>query len=341
MIKREKYMSRVVLFLMSALLLLLVSGCSQKVSMRALEPAEIDRAAATKKITVTDFKNDRIGLSGKIEAKLARFKIDNKSYFTIVSRNDFNKIIKEQKIQNSGLVDQQTVVEIGNLIGAQAIISGNVGRVTSQDSYFYERRSRCADKKCKELIYYKVRCLKRVVGLSAELRMVDISQGDIIYADTMNRNVTYKHCSDDSRALPSKEIAAQRLADSIANNFIYKLTPHYRNFRVVLLEDGDLDYSDEQEELLEVSLSYIEQGRFDKAERFLIDLINSTDAQSYVAFYNLGVVKEAEGKYIEAKEYYEYADNLMVRPVQEINAAVIRISSLIDKRNRTRAQLAR
>ncbi len=334
-------MNKIILFFVSGFFLIFISGCAQKVNMRALEPAEIDRAAATKKVAVASFNNDRVGLSGKIEAKLTRFRIDNKSYFTIVSRNDFNKIIEEQKIQNSGLVDQETVVDIGNLIGAQAIISGNVGKATSQDSYYYEKRSRCADKKCKELIYYKVRCMQRVVGLSAELRMVDVSQGDIIYADTMNRNATYRHCSDDSRTIPSKEMVAQDLAESISNDFIYKLTPHYRNFRVVLLEDGDLDYSDEQERLLEVSLTYIEQGRFDKAEKFLIELIDSTGSQSYVAFYNLGVVKEAEGNYAEAKEYYENADNLMVEPVQEINAAVIRINSLIDKHQRTKAQLAR
>jgi len=334
-------MRKTILLFTTTLFILFMSGCSQKVNMRALEPAEIDRAAATKKIAVANFSNDRVGLSGKIEAKLVRFRIDNKSYFTIVSRNDFNRIVEEQKIQNSGLVDPQTVVEIGNLIGAQAIISGNVGRTTAQDTYFYEKRSRCADKKCKEYIYYKVRCKKRVVGLSAELRMVDISQGDIIYADTMNRSRTFRHCSDDSRALPSREMAAQDLAESIANNFIYKLTPHYRNFRVVLLEDPDLDYSDKQEQLLEVSLEYIEQGRFDKAERFLIDLIDSTASQSYVAFYNLGVVKEAEGNYAEAKEYYENADSLMLESVEEINAAVIRINSLIEKRERTQAQLAR
>jgi len=334
-------MNKTILLFTTALFIFLIVGCAQKVNVRALEPAEIDRAAATKKIAVTSFSNDRVGLSGKIEAKLARFKIDNKSYFTIVSRNDFKKIIEEQKIQNSGLVEQEAVVEIGNLIGAQAIISGNVGRVTSSDSYFYEKRSRCADKKCKEYIYYQVRCKKRVVGLSAELRMVDISQGDIIYGDTMNRSKTFRHCSDDSHALPSREMVAQDLAESITNSFIYKLTPHYRNFKVVLLEEPDLDYSDKQEQLLEVSLEYIEQSRFDKAERFLFDLIDSTNSQSYVAFYNLGVIKEAEGNYVEAKEYYENADNLMVEPVQEINIALIRIDSLIEKRQRTQAQLAR
>lgn len=334
-------MQKIILLFVSTFVMYMMSGCAQKVTIRALEPAEIDRAAATKKVAVSNFNNDRVGLSGKIEAKLSRFKIDNKSYFTIISRNDFNKIVEEQKIQNSGLVDSQTVVDIGNLIGAEAIISGNVGRVTSSDSHFYEQRIRCADKKCKTFNYYNVRCKKRIIGLSAELRMVDVARGDIIYADTMNESAVYKHCSDDSHAIPSQEIVAQNLADLISNNFVNKLTPHYRNFRVELLDEGDLDYSDEQEQLLEVALTYIEQGRLDKAERFLIDLIDSTRAQSYVAFYNLGVVKEAEGKYIEAKEYYENADNLMIEPVKEINAAVLRINSLIQKRQKTQAQIAR
>jgi tetratricopeptide (TPR) repeat protein len=171
--------------------------------------------------------------------------------------------------------------------------------------------------------------------------MVDVSKGDIIYADTMNPTSVYKHCVDDSHPLPSREIAAQQLAQSIANNFSYRLTPHYRTFEVSLLEDPDLDYNDRQEKLLSVSLEYIKQGRYDKAERFLIDLIDSTAEKSFVPFYNLGVIKEAEGKYIEAKEYYENADNLMIEPVQEINLAVNRINSLIAKRKKTKNQLQR
>ncbi len=334
-------MKRSVLFFVSGLLVYFVTGCAQKVSIRALEPAEIDRVASTKKIAVSSFKNDRVGLSSKIEVKLSNVKIDNKKYFTLVSRKDFDKILEEQRFQNSGLIDPKTAVNIGELVGAQAIISGNVGRASVQDTYFFEPRVRCADKKCKELEYYKVRCKKRVVGLSAEMRIVDVTKGDIIFAQTMSPNAVFKHCSDDSRPLPSKEIVAQRLATTIANNFVYKLTPHYRTFQVRLLEEPDLDYTDEQERLLKVSLEYIKQARYDKAEKFLIELIDATDAQSYLPFYNLGVISEARGKYKEAQEYYSHADSLMIEPVEEINKAVIRIKRLIAKREKTREQLNR
>jgi len=317
------------------------SACTQKVGMKALEPAEIDRVSNTKKITVTNFKNDRVGLSNKIEANLARFQIDNKNYFTLISRNDFDKIIKEQRIQNSGLVDPSKAIEVGQLIGAQAIISGNVGTPSSQDSHYYEKRSKCADKKCKELVYYSVRCKKRAVSLSSEVRIVDVSKGDIIFADTLFKSSEYRHCSDDSLAIPSTQTAAQKLANAMAREFSYKLTPHYRHFSVALLEDPDLDYDDTQEELLEVSLKYVEQSRYDKAEQLLKRLVDSTDSQSYVPFYNLGVISEARGKYEDAKEYYAYADNLMIQPVEEINTAVRRIDRLIAKREKTREQINR
>lgn len=330
---------RIFLLLFSIVISFILTACSQTISVRALEPAEIDRVSNTKKISVASFSNDRVDLSSKVESILAQYSLDGENYFTIVNRSDFDRIIKEQKIQNSGLVDPDTVVEIGNLIGAEAIVSGNVGRVTSSDTRFYETRTRCLDKKCKELQYYKVRCTKRVIGLSADMRIVDVFKGDIIYADTLKRVKSYKHCIDDSRSLPAPNLVAQELASSIAQSFTYKLLPRYKYFEVILLEEGDLDYTDKQEELLEFSLEYIEQKRYDKAEQLLFELIDATAQQSYVAFYNLGVVKEVEGNYVEAKEYYEMADKLMLEPVEEISEAYIRIKKLIRKRERAHSQI--
>ena len=73
----------------------------------------------------------------------------------------------------------------------------------------------------------------------------------------------------------------------------------------------------------------------------LVDLINSTGEQSYVPFYNLGVIKEAQGQYSEAQTYYGIADNLMIEPVDEINDAYLRIQKAIEKRDKSKEQMAR
>jgi curli biogenesis system outer membrane secretion channel CsgG len=323
------------------LAMIFLSGCSQKITIRAIEPAEVDRASLTKKVSVVPFQNDRVGISDKIEANLANQKFENKNYFTLINRKDFDKIIAEQKIQNSGLVELSTAVEVGNLIGAEAIISGNAGSASSSDTHYYENRVACADKKCKEFVNYQVGCTKRVVSLSAEIRMVDVSKGDIIYADTMNKSLNFSHCSDDSHPLPSTQSAAQNLANIIADGFTRKLVPHYRYFEVVLLEKPDIKYNNKEEKLLELSLEYIKQNRLDKAEQFLVDLIDSTNQKSYVAFYNLGVIKEANGQYVYAQKYYKKADELMIDPAEEVSSAYIRIESLIQKSNIAKEQLAK
>ena len=334
-------MQKYLLFLLTFFLFISFTGCATKVRIKALKPAEIHRATTTKNIAVVNFKHDRVGLSSKIESNLARYKIENKTFFTMVSRSDLNQVLKEQQLQNSGLIDTKDIVEVGELIGAQAIISGNVGRASLSDSRYYERRSRCADKQCKEFHYYNVGCTSRVISLSAEIKMVNVTRGDIIYADNMSRSARYKHCRDDSRPLPSKESVAQDLATSIANSFTYKLTPHYRYFSVEILDDPDLDYTDEQEDLLENALKYMEHKRYDKAESLLTRLVESTDQQSYVAFYNLGVVKETQGDYKRAKLYYERADELTLEPVEAVSIAYNRINAAIEDSRITSQQMQR
>lgn len=334
-------MQKYFLFLFTILFIAIFSGCSNHVRLQALKPAEVDRATTTKNIAVVTFNNDRVGLSSKIESNLARHRVENKPFFTMVSRSDFRDIIREQKLQNSGLVDTQDIVEVGELIGAQAIISGNVGRASLSDSHFYKTRSRCVDKKCKEVYYYKVRCTERVISLSAEVKMVDVALGDIIYADDMVRSSTFYQCRGDTRTLPSKESVAQDLAASMAESFTYKLTPHYKYFNVELLEKPDLDYTDEQEDLLENALKYIEHNRYDKASALLTELVDSTGQQSYVAFYNLGVVKEAQGNYDKARLYYERADNLTGEAIEAVSIAYNRINAAIEEQRIINEQMNR
>lgn len=329
----------ILLIVFSFLLSIFFSGCTQRVTIKALQPAEIDRAAMTKKVSVAYFENDEFSVSNKIETKLYEKTIDDKQYFTVVSRKDFDKIIAEQKLQSSGLIEVQKAIEVGNLIGAQAIVSGSVSNVSAKDSYYYEKRLRCVDKKCEKMREYLVGCTKRDVHLSAEVRMVDIAQGDVIYAASIPASATWTHCDDDTRFIPTVDAAGGMLAEQIADYFIFKLTPHYVNMRVDLLDDPDTKYDDRQKKLLEFALEYIEQNRLDRAEELLTELVDATEQKSYVAFYNLGVVKEAQGVYGEAQNYYKRADAIAIKPVEEINQAHFRISDLIKKHKKAMEQL--
>ena len=323
-------------FIFVPAVLFLLSGCAQKMQVRVLQPAEVASASKVKKIAVSEFKNDRVNLSSKIEAKLFEYKLDDKPYFNVVSRQDLDKVLEEQKMQNSGIFDPSTVVEVGNLTGADAIIAGDVSSPSHEDTNFFETRTKCDKEKCWEI---KVGCLKRVFSLTSEVRLIDAKKGDVIFADTVTKNSSYKHCSDDSNALFSQNMAAQVLAEEIADSFVYKLLPHYAYFSVELLDEGDIEYSDAQKKLLKSALLYIEQNRLDKAESLLLELIDWTAQKSYVPIYDLGVIKEAQGKLQEAKELYYKADSITREPVRELNDAINRINRVIEQNTQALNQI--
>ena len=315
---------------------LLFGGCAQKVQIKSLQPAQISRAAVTKKIAVIAFKNDRVNLSGNIEAKIAQYRLDDKPYFTTVSRKDLGKILAEQKIQDSGLMDSSSLGQSASMLGAQAIILGDVSDPSINRSNYYVNRTKCKKDQCWE---ESVACTKQTASLNAQIRMIDTQKGDIIYADSISKSDSWSHCRDDSYVLPTLATAAYQLTDRIADEFVSKLAPHYVYTQVALLEKPDLEYSDRQKLLLEGALESIKQNRFDKAENLLSELIDSTAEKSYVALYDLGVVKEAEGAYEDAKTLYKKADEVTLKPVEEISKALVYIQAQIEQSKVARSQI--
>jgi len=302
-----------------------------------LQPAEIDIKA--KNIAVLPFKNDKkIGLTGKLESALSNVRFNGKPYFNVVDRRNIHNTIKEQKRQSSGLYNENSEIEIGSLMGASALISGTILNSGKQDQRHKEDRRKCQKKSCYD---YTVNCTTRNISLSANIRITNVTLGTVPYSDSITRSFRTKHCSDDNVMLPSKEQGSQQLAQSMAQQFIFKLKPNYVNIQVTLLDSPDLDYTDREESLLENGLKYLTQKRLDKAEQLLSNLLTSTQFKSYVAAYNLGVVNEAKGDLSKASEYYTLADRLQIEPIDEINQAVLRIQSSLVKNKQAQGQVNR
>ena len=319
------------------------TGCVQKVKMKVLEPAEVARVATTKVIAVTDFKKDwGIGLAGKIETEISKQILDGKPYFTGVDRTAINNVIREQRFQSSGLMNEDTSVQLGKLIGAQALISGEITTKDSSTSSFREKRTKYRNplKPLQTAYTVNVYCQKRVVSLGATIKIVDVKRGDIVYADNLTENKTFKHCNDDSKVLPSEAQGVAQIADSIAKNFVFKLAPHYVYISVDLIEDIEFDTTDANKKGLEGALKWIKSERYDKAAVILEKLNGGLQGKSYAVIYDLGVVTEAQGQLEEAQKLYKEADALTMAPVEAINNSLTRIAQTMEKRKKALAQIA-
>jgi len=335
---------------------LLMSGCAQKVRIRALNPAEVGSMASKKKVAVTNFKNDKVGLSGKIEAELARQRLNKKRYFTVLSRKDLNKIIAEQKLQSSEMVDASTASKVGKVLGAQAIITGDVASANAESASYKQDKKDCLqyykDGRCAEWHQYKVTCNTTKASVSANINIIDVQEGTIIYADTYVKNYSADSCKNGnislglltlntgSKQILSRAQALNKLTSDIAKDFVYKLTPNYVYFNVTLLDSIKLDSAtDAQKKQFENALAYIKAARYDKAKKILNKLMDAFDGKSYVVDYVTGVVYEATGDLKKAKELYTMADDATTEPVPEINAAMIRIDKSIEKSAEAKKQM--
>lgn len=331
------------LLLALGLAAVMTTGCVQKVRMKVLEPAEVGAMADNKKIAVTDFKKDYyVGLGGKIETQLTKQIIDGKPYFTTVDRKALSNVIKEQRLQSSGLLNEDTAVQIGKLVGAQALISGEITSTSSSDTSFTETRTKYRNplKPLETMYTINVWCKKRVIGLGASIKIVDVRRGSLVYADSISKSKTYKHCRDDSRALPSKQQGVEQLSGELATEFVRKLAPQYVYIDVELIEKIEFDAGDKQKQL-EGALEWIKSNRFDKAEPILSKLNDALQGKSYAVIYDLGVVAEAQGRLEEAQKLYKEADALTTKPHNAINASLTRIAATIEKRKKALAQIAK
>ena len=316
-----------------------LAGCSQKVKVESYQPAKIDRVSKTKKLSVLDFNNDTISFSSTLETKLANKKVYGKPYFNVISRKELDAVLDEQEFQYSGLVNKDTAVKIGKMIGVSTLISGEVADASLNKSYYQSKRYKCLDKKCTKSRIYFVRCVRGDYNLTVNIKMTDVELGDIIYADTKSLSQTHSHCYDYSGGLPGKGKILNKLSLYIIDDFISVISPTKVAMQVELLDEPELDYNDEQEKLLENSLEYIKMGRYTKAEELLSTLLNTTEDQCFVASYNLGVVKELLGKYKQAKQLYDLSESLVPDPNKTVSYAVIRITDKLNDNKLVQEQL--
>lgn len=165
-------------------------------------------------IALVDFKNTS-GTPG-MEAKIAAYTLDaltssQDPFIHVVDRDNLQNIINEQHLQMTGIIDENTVVTVGELVGAKAILTGTVLsysekkgtlRTKQRDGYtsYQERVLNRTDGKyymqtlyrpCKYTEYFN----SNACTVSFQYKLTNIKTGEIIATEiidkTLNDEVIY------------------------------------------------------------------------------------------------------------------------------------------------------
>lgn len=309
-------MNRALLFLF---LLLLSSGplFSQDVQCFVLTAPDT-RLADVKRLSVLDFSGDKgRQLSEYIMMELMKpdrgikalsagwfsSPKEGKTYqkgartnlYSVVERDQIDKVLKEQNFSNSGVVDDAQATQIGKVLGIDAIISGSVS-YTSKDEVsentVYDLSGNAT----------KVPCLKRTVTAEARMRIISVTTGQLIAVSTPKSEFYEKKCGSERSGLQSSAAIAnlcyQDLAFKIANSF----SPYFKDVKFEFEKIKTKEFKDKSKQALE----YVESGDFDKAAN-IYKAILEADPYTAAAAYNLGCLNTIVGNYDDAYQNYKMA----------------------------------
>lgn len=327
-------MNKYVLAVILVISLILLNYCGTSTKVKVLKPAELD-VGSVKKVAVLDF--DFMGswdfasenetpttlkqLGGmlmknmfdtkkppdpyeaypgrKISDNLVSRLVSNK-YYTVIERTELSKVLEEQTLSLSGVIDETQAAEVGKLLGAEGLIMGS-GTYSIKDNGSWETYKEKKVEKKRYRIY-------RGVTVQINFKIVNVTTGTIVASRTNSvsngKNKKYSSTGKNEReaikSVPDWRPIVDELVNRVLSMTINQIAPHYVT-ESRKIEEGESDQ-------MEAAVEYVKRDLWDDAvEIWEMVLQNpSADQEDKVAAtYNIGLYYELIGQLDLAEEYFD------------------------------------
>jgi len=341
-----------VLSVLTAVILVLSCASTSSISIKVLKPAAISMPGVHK-IAVIDFHGE--GRSGSQIATLLQSMLLETGYYEILEREKINRILEEKNMALSGIVDDQTAVQVGSLLGVDALIFGDVTtyeiepdkkitkkvkekKHTGKYQWVQEKDKKTGQVKTvkKEIIEdvwvdksYWVR--KGTVAIN--FRVVNVKTGQLLaaYSDSKSYDSSKERRSifslSDNNSLKPKGEILNNLSRAICNTFAKKIAPYYVNEkRIIESGEGNIGFGKK----------FAESGLWPEAIEAWQQAVKEMPDEP-AAFYNLGLGFEVQGDLDKAEKAYKIAVKLEAKKMYM--EALTRIRQAKREREKLREQL--
>ena len=161
-------------------LLILAAACApstsvkkqQALSANETEHLESQYTGPKRRIGVVEFENKSAygqGRLGGAASDILITELAKSGKFIVVERDKMDKIMAEQKLQAQGTIDAQTAVQIGKIMGLEAIVVGSVSQfgVKKEGSDYLITQSK-----------------QQVADVTVDIRLIDTQSGQVLMADS-------------------------------------------------------------------------------------------------------------------------------------------------------------
>lgn len=232
----------------------------------------------------------------------------------------------ERALANGRHFDVVPADRRGDAGGADGVISGAVSAGV-QESDFDKTEKRCverdATRKCTKEEQVKVRCTRRIVEFSADVRVVDAAKNRVLFSAERPKRDELTWCGDEEPARTAEQTVRTFIATT-ASELAAAFTPRDESYSVRFREST--------------------KGLPKEAERLFKDIVKQTQRDLPGAcaawramaetipdhpsiLFDLGLCAEAAGNWTEASDFYAKAAPLLGRD-SEAATGVRRIADL-------------
>jgi tetratricopeptide (TPR) repeat protein len=221
--------------------------------------------------------------------------------FALIERSRLAQVLQEQRLAQSGLLDEAQAAQVGKILGVDAIVVGTVSfTLTDQTS----REERTYTENRRQYTRY-VSCLQREGLMKVHARVVSAASGQVLGSVDRPLPIKLKHCADEEGVLPTPQSVAEASSHDLADAIANYLAPHFelREFELEKIRNKQF------EGLGERAAEFAEALRVDEAYA-IYKSIHDQDAYSPEVLVDLGILNEVVGNWRQAKEFYDQAFQL-------------------------------
>jgi tetratricopeptide (TPR) repeat protein len=221
--------------------------------------------------------------------------------FVLIERNRLDQVLQEQRLGQSGLLDEAQAAQVGKILGVDAIVAGTVSfTLTDQPS----REERTYTENKRQYTRY-VTCLQREGLMKVHARVVSTASGQVLGSVDRPLPIKEKHCADEDGVLPTRQSVAEASSHDVAELIANYLAPHFelREFELEKIRNKQF------EGLGERAAELAEGLRVDEAY-IIYKSIQDKDPYSPEVLVDLATLNEVVGNYSQAKEFYDQAYQL-------------------------------
>ncbi len=263
---------------------LLLACASTSMYVPVTKPAKVNLAGISK-IAIGDITGPA---SADVADELTMLLFQSDRY-QVLDRQHLGQILDEHDLTYAGLVDNNTAVEMGKLIGSAALVFGRVGK------HHYDEQLTHSDYRDKEGRSHRSYKREGIAQVELSLQVTDLRTGAIIAVRKISESAKEREMNTDE--YPPKidsSLLLKRARSQALEAFMHDIAPYQVRERVTLLTD------DEVPELKE-GVAMVKIGNWNDGIECFQRATKSAPANSK-CFYNLGVAYEYTFQFDKAIE---------------------------------------